>query len=314
MNDFYDRALVVCAGVEKCATTSFYDWLSHSGNRSIPRKKETFYFTRNWSKGAKWFQSLYGSSAVDMIFDITPSYFRDPEGLRRIVESRFPTKKILFFMRSQVARAFSFYCHDIIRHISKGQRFLKDFHAAKSFSFYDLQSNEYYFTSYADKLLELANIFGMKNIMPIVFEDFIANPLLYVTRLEEFLGTDLSVLRTTKFPRSNESTVPYYLYSASGCTVPLKGEDVQVPPGTIQVFRNGTPAEVIKGENRVANALFCYGTWTLSLPKHHAEWMYARYFAEDTTRLEKIVGLDLACWREQRDYVARQAAPGDASD
>lgn len=310
MDEFYQRGLVVGAGVEKCATTSFYDWLSRSGNHSIPKYKETFYFTRNWSKGESWFRSLYDPNAVDLIFDITPSYFRNQAGLRRIAEAPFTSKKVLFFMRSQIARAFSFYCHDIILRISKGQRFLKDFQVAKSFSFYDLQENDYYFTTYSDKLLTLKKVFGMENIMPIVFEDFVANPLQYVSRLEEFLNTDLGALGSTPFPKSNESTLPYYLYSEAGCTVPIDEHAFQVRPNTIQVFRGGAPAEVIAGTSRVANALFCYGTWTLSVPKRHAEWMYRKYFDEDTTTLEKITGWDLARWRVQRDYKAKQLRPG----
>lgn len=310
MDEFHQRRLAVVAGVEKCATTSFYDWLSHSGNRSIPRYKETFYFTRNWSKGESWFRSLYDPNAVDLIFDITPSYFRNQAGLRRIAEAPFTSKKLLFFMRSQVARAFSFYCHDIIRHLSKGERFLKDFQVARSFSFYDLQDSDYYFTTYSDKLLTLGKVFGMENIMPIVFEDFVANPLQYVSKLEAFLNSDFSALGNTPFPKSNKSTLPYYLYSEAGCSVPINEHAVRVRPNTIQVFRDGAPAEVIAGKSRVSNALFCYGTWTLSLPKRHAEWMYRKYFAEDTTRLERITGLDLACWRVQSDYKAKQLRPG----
>lgn len=298
--------LVVGVGVEKCATTSFYDWLAAARIRSIPRRKETFYFSKNWHKGEEWFSSLYPAADSDMVFDITPSYFRDIEALRRIRDSNYRRKKILFFVRNQVARAYSFYCHDIIRHISRGQRITRNFNVARSFRFHDLQDSDYYFTRYSGYLQQLWDVFGRENVMTVIFERFTRDPGHYVDKMSEFVNADLSALASIDLPRSNESRIPYFLYSKSGAPILLGNRTVEVPPEAVSVFRRGRLSEVIRGEDRVRNALFCYGSWTLSVPKEQAEWLYRNCFDADTLRLEDMLQEDLGAWRVQKDYVARQ--------
>lgn len=269
---------VICTGVEKCGTTSLFDFMQHAKNLHVPSIKETFYFSNQFQRGESWYTSLYSGKINEGkpkqgkvgFLDFTPSYFRHQVALDRIKAYPSKTKKILFCMRNPLQRAFSFYQHQIFHHIAKGEGIAQNFEKPVFYSFYDTlqRGNEFILTRYHDAYVRLLDMFGEENVLPVFFESIVKDTNSEITKIENFLEIDLSDLKEQSLPHSNANSLPSYFYADKDQTFIGEMGQFVVEGKTLHVFQNGTPKKLsVKNLEQVQNAFALQSTWTREVSK-----------------------------------------------
>ena len=213
-----------CVGVAKAGTTTLHDLLSLQDGISLPRRKETNYFSFGMS-GTPTFAGPLDDSSVNrttvtsfeeyiedfdvkqdcLIGEICPSYSLDGAAVN--IHAHNPDAKIIILLREPVARAYSNYQH-LVRD-GREQASFEDALAAESDRlargwewFWGLKRNSLYY-NFVKKYIE---IFGEGNVKTLFFEDFVKNQELHVKVVMDFIGLDPATARYEKF-ESNKSGV-----------------------------------------------------------------------------------------------------------
>ena len=103
-----ERSFVVI-GMPRGGTTYLYHNLQNHPEIFVPFRKEVNYFGANYGKGPEWYSGLYkDSKSGQVLADISPPCFMDPESDKRIKNFNHNTKVILV-VRDPVEWALSFY-------------------------------------------------------------------------------------------------------------------------------------------------------------------------------------------------------------
>ena len=161
-------------GVEKCGTTSLFRAMQSLPQFNLTKKKEAGFFRSQYDKGMAHFESLFRDSFGGTAYntDITPLYHRFPAVMRRLQQFK-ADKKVLVMLRNPVQRAFSHYTHDIINHVTRGER-SNDFRETRVFSFLDLwESKASYFLRYEPIVRDAFQRFGRRNCYILFFENMV---------------------------------------------------------------------------------------------------------------------------------------------
>ena len=109
-------------GVQKCGTTSLYNYLVRHPLVYPARKKELGYFDRRYGNGIRWYRSQFPSIFRKILFkhilghasfltgEASTGYILYPHALRRIAQT-LPDVKVILSLRNPVDRAYSHYQH-----------------------------------------------------------------------------------------------------------------------------------------------------------------------------------------------------------
>jgi len=98
-------------GAQKAGTTSLYNWLKQQPDISLPRIKETHFFSDDqiFKYGLKWYLEKFSFISEDFVRgEVCPEYMFFPKAAERIGRWN-PKPKIVFIFRHPVERAFSQY-------------------------------------------------------------------------------------------------------------------------------------------------------------------------------------------------------------
>lgn len=201
-----------CVGVAKAGTTTLHDLLSLQQNITLPRIKETNYFSFG-IHGKPAFSGPLDSTSVNeptvtslddyianfeqkegaLIGEICPSYALN--GAAENIYRHNPKAKIIILLREPVSRAFSNY-----QHLVRDGREHESFEAALAAEtdrleqgwewFWGLKQNSYY-TEFVSKYLSL---FGADNVRVFFFEDFVKDQRKHLQDIFCFLELDLNDL------------------------------------------------------------------------------------------------------------------------
>ena len=208
MNSRQFKVTFFCVGVAKAGTTTLHDLLCLQNNISLPKRKETNYFSFGQA-GAPQFTGPLDSTSVnettitsleeyindfdytdnDVIGEICPSYML--EGAAENLYKHNPQAKIIILLREPVGRALSNY-----QHLVRDGREQLDFeHALDAEAgrldkgwewFWGIKKNSMYF----DAVNSYINIFGRNNVKIIFFEDFVKDQRSHVDSILEFIGLE----------------------------------------------------------------------------------------------------------------------------
>lgn len=97
--------IFVVFGMPRAGTTYLYHMLGKHPSIYIPYRKESLYFSANYSKGEQWFSSLYADMGTEQIgADIDPLYYIDDLSIDRILKYDAEVK-IIFGVRHPVSFA-----------------------------------------------------------------------------------------------------------------------------------------------------------------------------------------------------------------
>ncbi len=290
---FYNNNFIICPGFEKCSTTSLYAFLQNRDGITLTTEKETFFFNGRFDDGETGYEKMYLSddslNSDDNTWhtDITPSYFRQPRTFSRIRQCLTGEVVIIFLIRNPVKRAFSLYWHDLVRHISRGEKEANKFKNFRNFSFdhcTDYNDN-YLITPYADTLEKWIDAYPGKVIIHTI-EDVIKNPDTLINDINTKTG--LSLTTGASYPRENEAWTANLTIN---------------PKGVRRHDQRGTKLIELKRQEAI-NAMAIQGTFTHFLSKEKCEQLFETFFAEDTKRCEEILGRELSYFKKQNDILS----------
>ena len=213
-----------CVGVAKAGTTTLHDLLSLQDNISLPKRKETNYFSFGIF-GKPAFKGPLDNSSVNeptvISFDeyvgdfehqtggvygeICPSYFLD--GAAANIYEHNPKAKIIILLREPVGRTYSNY-----QHLVRDGREHENFEAALAAEssrlsqgwewFWGLKRNSLYY----DSVKTYVDLFGKENVQILFFENFVNDQAQHVKAVMDFIGLDPAMAKHEEF-NSNKSGV-----------------------------------------------------------------------------------------------------------
>lgn len=290
---FYQNNFLLCPGFEKCGTTSLYAFLQGRKGICLPKEKETFFFNSANTPKESDYEQLFNPSPDEIkdpniwYADFTPSYHRQPRTFERIVNSLNGKVIIIFLIRNPVKRAFSLYWHDLIRHITKGEKEANRFEEFRncSFNHYLAQKNSYILSQYSTLLEKWISAFP-DNVIIHCTEDIIDNPDLLIQDINEKSGLGLKT--GNEYPRENE-----------GWTASLSIN----PHGIRRHDQHGTKQIDLKRQHAI-NAMAMQGTFTHYVSQEQCEKIFNDVFAEDTKKCEDILDKELPFFKSQSDLVS----------
>ena len=278
----------ICAGAQKCGTTTLYGLLAQHPSIWIPPQKEIYYFCdeRLYNKGADWYEALFENDDVHALKgDITPDYILFPECAKRIYDYN-PDVKILIMLRNPADRAFSHYQMKK-RDTEENKPFDKalDAEAGRITEGYR-QMMKYSYRQrgfYHNQLKPYYDMFPYENIKVLILEEFIKDITGHMAALEEFLS--LPEFNDYELPeRTNEGYLPirkWIAYVKRHFVRPFRGlYSKVVPEAARSKIREITDAGSLPKE---------------SIPpelKNHL----MQEFTPDIKKLEILLSRDLSVW------------------
>lgn len=101
--------IFIVYGMPRTGTTYLYHALGKHPEIFVPYRKESYYFSVNYSKGQEWFSSLFEGLPADRIAaDINPMYYLDPRVDERVL-AYDPDMKVVLGVREPTDFAISLY-------------------------------------------------------------------------------------------------------------------------------------------------------------------------------------------------------------
>jgi hypothetical protein len=190
-------------GPQKTASTWIYDILNKNSMLKFPKKtKETFFWDRFYDRGLEWYLEHFDDSDK-IISEVGPTYFSSEETIERVYKYNKNTK-VIITLRDPANRAFSMYLH----HLKKGRYNVPFWEAVKLYP-------EIIESSHYKKYINMwSSQFGNKNIIIILQEEIKTDSLDVVTNLCEFLGIPIEYNQKMLNRKSNEASMPKYIFLA----------------------------------------------------------------------------------------------------
>jgi hypothetical protein len=244
------------------------------------RRKEIRFFDRHFEQGTEWYETFFCTTAEAEAFraigEISPQYLYCDDCPERISVT-LPEVKLLVMLRHPVDRAYSTYGFTVQRANYRGSfaEFVESRPSVLDRGFYSR-----YLQRYLDR-------FGRARILPLIFEEAVADPETARGTLAAFLELD-----ATRFPpdagssRVNRSSAPS-LGAVSGLAVKAgrrmrrwglePAVDVARRLGIQRVLSKGKPLPPLDVELRTE---------------------FARPYGDEFDELEGLLGIDLARWRD----------------
>lgn len=259
-------------GAAKCATTWLQMALSRSPAIFMPGP-ELHFFSRHYDRGLAWYRSQFPVREGDRIFgEKSNSYLTSAAAAERI-RLHLPHVRMIIQMRNPVARAYSDYCmlyrrgevsSDIERHLDPDR--------AGDGRFLD-------FGLYARHLQRFHDLFGADAILPLLYEDVVADPDSNLAVIAEHIGLKVP-------PPPPE---PGHVKDRNAATVPLPLRRLLRPVRPLlDPVRHTLPVRALR--HRVARR-----TTYPELPADLEKNMWD-FYRDDMLRLKKMIGSDLAAW------------------
>jgi hypothetical protein len=203
-------------GAPRSGTTSLHEYLSQIPDVFMSKLKEPYYFMTRWDDSSiirgmrvrnkeeylRLFRKAKGYSAIG---ESTPLYLWDPGTPAKISEI-VPDAKIIMILRNPIDRAFSHYLY-MIR-----------FGFEQSSDFYEALKNDYNnpqkvvglshlyidFGLYAEQVKRYLDVFGKRNVMVLIYEEFIKETRTSLENVLEFLETSSTIPANTKLTAYNQ--------------------------------------------------------------------------------------------------------------
>ncbi len=170
-------------GAAKSATSWIFRCLIEHPEVCGSRKKEIHFFNKiqNYRKGISYYLSFFKHCPENSIKgEFTPGYIFNPQ-VPKLIYKYFPDVKIIACLRNPVDRLYSLYRY----HIKMGYEYsvYKSFESAISKEPKFVETGFYY-----RQLREYYKIFPKKNILILIYEDLLKNPIECLKKIFRFLN------------------------------------------------------------------------------------------------------------------------------
>jgi len=184
-------------GFMKSGTTTLNDYLSGNDDILMCKPKEPQFFSRNYEKGIRYYESLWEDESkicgeASTCYSRWPFYRDIPEKIALYN----PKMKFIFVMRDPVERAYSHFRHNV----------LTDGLDYKSFPDALSKSAEIRMTSmYMTQIEKFLKFFPREQLLLLDFGDLTQRPLLTINELELFIGVKKSTALQLNDIKSNQA-------------------------------------------------------------------------------------------------------------
>lgn len=190
-------------GAQRAGTSWIYACLYEHPDIYAPIK-EVHFFSREaaWSRGYEWYESTFRKRPSDAkAGELSTSYLSSPETPARI-RDRYPDVKLFVSFRNPVDRAYSNYLNDLVAgRVNQGT----DFGEALS------EHSEYVYQGlYATHLARFLELFRSDQVLAMVYEDSLTDPVEFVQKIYRFLGVDPSFVPSMAHSQVNAGRVPRF--------------------------------------------------------------------------------------------------------
>jgi hypothetical protein len=192
-------------GAQRAGTSWIYSCLYEHPNICIPVKEVHFFSReRNWSKGYEWYEAIFEKCHQDAkTGEFSTSYLSDPATPERIHE-RYPDVKLIACLRNPLDRAYSNYLNDIMAGFVEPEVTFGE--ALKEHPGYIERGR------YATHLKHYLQVFSMDQILLLIYEDSLKNPLSFVQTIYELIGVDPSFVPSMVDTIVNKGRVPRFVW------------------------------------------------------------------------------------------------------
>lgn len=286
----------ICVGVQKSATTSLYDILKNDPQFFLPHKKETkfFQYDEEFAKGISFYKKYFEHApAKTLKGEIDPSYiFFGSKVFERIKSSLGSDIKLIVMLRQPVERAYSQY----VMNKQKGFESLSFIDAVeaeeqrmksanrKDIINYSYISRGYYFK----QLTECYKYFEKKNVLIVLFEDFVKHNSETLQAIYKFLGVGfyapVSGTQSNKSKNLRNEGLAVAMRKDSALKRFLK---FIVPFKSLRKKIRKSVSSLNESENQIQK------------PDHQTmQSMFNRFYLSDVEQLEKLIDKDLNHWKQ----------------
>ncbi len=192
-------------GAQRAGTSWIYSCLYEHPNIYLPVKEIHFFSReRNWSKGYEWYEAIFEKCPQDAkTGEFSTSYLSDPATPERIHE-RYPDVKLIACLRNPLDRAHSNYLNDIMAGVVEPEVTFGE--ALKKHPGYIERGR------YASHLKRYLQAFSMDQILLLIYEDSLKNPVSFIATIYEFIGVDPSFVPSMVDTIVNKGRVPRFVW------------------------------------------------------------------------------------------------------
>lgn len=200
----------LCVGFVKCGTSSLHAALKKNKKVFLPKKKETLYLS-NWKNrfddAPERFNSIYFPNVPEgkVVGNVEPSYHAKAEDA---YECYGKDTKIIFMVRNPASATYSYF-----KMLMRKTNEMRQVNYYKKYRHFDVRMFDDYISDYIlskedtrfcymDWIDEYLKYFDKKNIMVIIFEEFIRDPKSVMDEIQAFIGVE--PIEYGKLPHSNE--------------------------------------------------------------------------------------------------------------
>ncbi len=164
-------------GVNKSATSWISTCLAEHPDICMSRPKETYFFGKNFSKGAEWFNRCFSHCKGERLRgEFTPAYIRYDES-RELIKTHAPNAKLIVCLRNPVDCLASAYFFGKSRGAPRGSM-----HA------WMLDSVDR--VKYFQQLAPYIQTFGREQIQILLYDDIKKDPVHFMQTIFSFLEVD----------------------------------------------------------------------------------------------------------------------------
>jgi hypothetical protein len=191
-------------GAQKAGTSWIYACLYEHPQICIPLKEIHFFSRqRNWSNGYEWYEKIFEQCSQDTkTGEFSTSYLVEPVVPERI-HRRYPSVKLIASLRNPIDRTYSNYLNDV-----------KSGVVPRNITFEEgLKSHPEYVEQgcYATQLRRYLQFFSRAQILLLVYEDCLHQPLEFIQSIYRFLDVDSGFVPSMLHKKVNVSKVPRFV-------------------------------------------------------------------------------------------------------
>lgn len=281
---------LIIGGAQKAGTTSFYDLIKDHPDIFVPHQKELHYFDvpDNYSKGLGWYSNFF-NEASDQKYrvDCTPDYLHYSYVAPNIKDLLGSNIKLIFFLRQPVKRAYSqfqFYRSHLVETENNFEKAISKEIIKSKIDQYDLWYNPPHYLSrslYYEQLRKYYELFPLKNILIICFEDLVNQTDDTIRSICSFLQIDNQF---DKLKQANKTMIP-------------KNNHL------MRFFNTWFPNDIIKSliptsyYNKIRNKTYeSFTTAPSKISENLVNELTEKYFAKDIILLEELTGRSYDRW------------------
>ena len=270
-------------GAQKCASTWLYEILLDHPDVCLSDPKELDFFSYAFHNGWQWYHRHFHCAAgTKAIGEISPSYFHEPAVPER-VKRHLPQARILLSLRDPVQRALSNHKHEVRVGNFRGEDL--SFEAG-------LRNNPSYLEQgmYATHLSRWLEHFPRHQIMIVIYDDILSDPVAVARSVFEFLQIDPQHVPAAMHQRSNASYIDRYRF-LNAARKATKQTLQRMGLGSFWQLVSTSPMKAVyeKVNKRASDAV---------IPPISGETLTVLRgeFVGEIDRLEKMLGRELTSW------------------